>query len=145
MEKKTGWYSNYGIIALGLVVVAVAVIYFCQDLEVSSLKQYLPFVVLVPVFMVSFAVAFFRRKKTINKDPFYGLSFMMYLLIILTVALPVLSHFVENEEVPDWYFAVFFLTMCMSMICGVFKHQQKRIDALEKQLHDQIQSKEESM
>ncbi len=140
MEKKPVWYSNYSLITSGIVVVALLMIYICKDIETLTLLNYLPVAFSMLIFVISLAWFAFRKKKKINNDPLYSFAFMMYLLIILTVTLPIISK-LGKEKVPDWYFAILFLTMAMSIIHAVFKQQQNRIDKLEEKLNQQNQAR----
>ncbi|MHC5156937.1 MAG: hypothetical protein ACYSOZ_02395, partial [Planctomycetota bacterium] len=124
-----------------IVIVAIAIITTFQNFEVSELLPYSVTMFMILLFVISFAWFVSRKKKKINKDPLYSFAFMMYILIILTVALPLISYF-EKEKLPEWFFAILFLTMSMTTIYTVLKHQQKRIDALEEKLNEQNQSKE---
>jgi len=141
MKKDPVWYSNYNTIALGVVLVAIAVIFLCQNFEVTQLLPYLLTAFMILLFVISFAFFAFRKKQKINKNPLFALTLMTYLLIILMGALPIITR-LEKEKAPDWYFAIFFLAMSMSIVHAVFKHQQKRIDALEEKLNNQNQPKE---
>ena len=67
------------------------------------------------------------------KDPGKGVRFMLIILGVLMIALPIISMF-EKKKSPEWVLAILFLFCSMIFIDAAFKHQQKRIDALEKKL-----------
>jgi cbb3-type cytochrome oxidase subunit 3 len=93
------------------------------------------------VFIIVFTYFAYKRKQTMKKDPVRAVGTMMIILGIFVVAVPVINIF-ENEKTPEWYFAVVFLMCSLTVIYSAFKHQQRRIDALEEKLNEQASPKE---
>lgn len=92
-------------------------------------------VFLLLVFIMSFAYAVFRRKPKTKDNPVKAVGLMMLVLSILIVTVPIIN-FVEKEKTPEWFFAVVFLMLSMSVIYPAFKQMEKRITALEEKLKD---------
>ena len=68
-----------------------------------------------------------------KKNPVNSVTFMTYLFGIFIVAIPIINLH-EKEKTPEWFLPLIFLFCSLSVIHATFKHQQKRIEALEEKL-----------
>lgn len=136
MKNKTDWYSNYSMLALGVVLLALVVIYLCRDLEISGLLPYLFGGFTILLFVISFAVAIYRKKRQMENDPVKMLGFMVMLLSVLLLV-AIFDRSSDNQKDSTLLLCVLFLQMSMLYVYMAVKHQQKRITALEEKLKDQ--------
>jgi uncharacterized protein YacL len=78
----------------------------------------------------------FTEGHKMLKDPVKRVGFIVMLLNLLLIGL-VLANIFDNQKNPMFMFSIVFLQCSMVMVYTAFKHQQKRIDALEAKLNEQ--------
>lgn len=107
---------------------------------INSIRNLFP-VLLLLVFIISFAYAVFRKKQNIPKNPVAMVGFMAIFLSILLLLTVFASKSEHQKDSALWVY-IMSLQISIFFAYTAFKDQQKRIDALEEKLNNQTAQKE---